>query len=255
MKRRTFFQLLLLSPLINLISVKKSFAADFNQIYSPDFVSFDVDKKWFEKREKGTQHYDFYKRISRYDFGSLYEKIFMYNGDLAIDYCKLMSHLVGKDKVYICRTLHAWIKRRINYRREVKNKNYFQNPYETLKIGTGDCEDFAILFYFSLERLNFSQKNLLLSFGNLIKIAKRKVNETKAEAEREPHVVLIVNINQKFIVMDSASSEILLLKTHKKAFEPKFGYALNKKTEFFVYIQTKQRAELEQKTKVAQKDI
>ena len=43
-------------------------------------------------------------------------------------------------------TVCEFISRNVSYKSEGDNKDYWQQPKETLKLGTGDCEDVVLLF-------------------------------------------------------------------------------------------------------------
>lgn len=52
------------------------------------------------------------------------------------------------DQPKAARHLHHWVMDSIRYQKDPKN--HWQSPQETLRLGAGDCEDFAILWFASL---------------------------------------------------------------------------------------------------------
>lgn len=77
-----------------------------------------------------------------------------------------------------------------------KVDDYWASPGEALAKGKGDCEDYAILKYFSLMRLGFNADDMKL----LVLVA---------EHEKELHTVLIVD--DKYL-LDNASDDVELVK-------------------------------------------
>ena len=53
----------------------------------------------------------------------------------------------------------------ITYLAEPKGSNVFQDAYKTIELGTGDCEDIAILINYRLVRKNLIVKSGLLLIG------------------------------------------------------------------------------------------
>jgi len=79
-------------------------------------------------------------------YNKKYYKTSLYYGDFS------MIKSVNKIGVFIINNIH--------YKFEV-NGNYVQSPYETLSLGTGDCEDFALL-YMNILYVRFGIKSELI---------------------------------------------------------------------------------------------
>jgi len=80
-------------------------------------------------------------------------------------------------------------------------EDYWQTPKEFLKLGFGDCEDYAIIKYYSLIKLGFDEKKLFLTV-------------VKDRYKGEYHMVLsyFKNKNKPPLLLDNLSFKILTLK-------------------------------------------
>ncbi len=76
-----------------------------------------------------------------------------------------------------------------------KKKDYWATPLEFLNTGSGDCEDYVIIKYFSLLKLGFNKNNMYFVFA--------KSNRFKAA-----HLVLVYN--------DKSSGDFLVLDNNKR---------------------------------------
>ena len=85
-----------------------------------------------------------------------------------------------------------------------KQENNWATPKEFLTIGYGDCEDYAIIKYYSLIKLGFNEKKLFIT------LAKEKFRGGS-------HMVLTYfkTKNRPPLVLDNLSFKILDLKTRK----------------------------------------
>ncbi len=85
-----------------------------------------------------------------------------------------------------------------------KQEDYWASPKEFLSIGYGDCEDYAIIKYFTLIKLGFDEKKLFLT----------TVYESYTGSY---HMVLTYfkEKNESPLVLDNLSFRVLNLKTRK----------------------------------------
>lgn len=76
--------------------------------------------------------------------------------------------------------------------------DYWASPLETLELGAGDCEDFAIAKYFTLRLLGLSEQNLRLVYTNLT-------------STKQAHMVLAFwpDSGAPSLVLDNLNQEIL----------------------------------------------
>ena len=77
-----------------------------------------------------------------------------------------------------------------SYIAEPKGQDYWQTPAETLNIGGGDCEDFAILKWKMLLDAGIPEKDMYFLQG-------------VTEDTKEPHVELVVKLNDETYYLDN----------------------------------------------------
>lgn len=86
----------------------------------------------------------------------------------------------------------SYVEDYINYtplnQRANKTFDYWATPDEMLSKGSGDCEDFAISWYYAARALGFKANQLNIWFGAL---------------EGQPHAVLAVKIGEQEWILDS----------------------------------------------------
>jgi predicted transglutaminase-like protease len=81
--------------------------------------------------------------------------------------------------------LSVWIESNIWYTREPKGQDNWQSAEETFKLKKGDCEDFAILAMYVLDKKGY--QTYLLSVWN----------------DLEGHAVLVISFNNDYYVMNN----------------------------------------------------
>ena len=91
------------------------------------------------------------------------------------------------------------INSKIKYKEDVVDK--WNTPKETLKLGYGDCEDYAILKFDVLLQLGFTAGQLKLVYCFL-----------KTGRLKEAHIVLEVSIGTTEYIMDNSMTLVLPLK-------------------------------------------
>lgn len=112
-----------------------------------------------------------------------------------------------------------------------KREDYWSTPKEFLAAGFGDCEEYAIMKYFTLQSLGFDEKQLCLSV-------------VKDRYSGSYHMVLAYYEDKEPLVLDNLSFRILPL---SKRIDLQPGYCVNKQGVFKLDKQGK-------RTRVPQKD-
>lgn len=91
------------------------------------------------------------------------------------------------------------INSKIKYKKDTVDK--WNTPKETLALGYGDCEDYAILKFDTLLQLGFTTGQLKLVYCFL-----------KTGRLKEAHIVLEVNIDNVAYILDNSMSLVLPIK-------------------------------------------
>ena len=76
-----------------------------------------------------------------------------------------------------------------------EQKDYWATPIETLSIGGGDCEDYAIAKYFTLKQLGVDESKLRLTYVKAIELNQAHMVLTYFENKRAVPLVLDNLIN------------------------------------------------------------
>ena len=76
-----------------------------------------------------------------------------------------------------------------------EKKDYWATPIETLSIGGGDCEDYAIAKYFTLKQLGVDESKLRLTYVKAIELNRSHMILTYFENKRAVPLVLDNLIN------------------------------------------------------------
>lgn len=113
-----------------------------------------------------------------------------------------VSGLIGSDAPVTVETLaevNRWVNRRIQYADDARNwaeRDYWASAEETLALGRGDCEDYAILKYQMLAALGFDRRDMYLTLArDLVRNA--------------DHAVLVVKIEGRPYMLDNATDILL----------------------------------------------
>lgn len=101
-------------------------------------------------------------------------------------------------------------------------KDYWATPLETVMNGAGDCEDFAILKFFSLLDKGISRMHLRLMYA--------KIKDT-------PHMVVCYVKGDEHLVLDNIDQQIIELK-YRDDLTPVYSFNLNG-----VWVVTKTKSE------------
>lgn len=110
--------------------------------------------------------------------------------------------------------VNSYINRQIRYRDDhetAASGDYWQSASETLRRGTGDCEDYAIVKYQMLRGLGFKAEDLYLT---LARDLVRNVD----------HAVLVVRLGDRHIMLDDAT-DTLLDASEARDYRAIFSYA------------------------------
>lgn len=92
------------------------------------------------------------------------------------------------------------INRLLTYREDIqlwRRAEFWATPLESLDKGAGDCEDFAILKYWSLRMLGFEDRDM-------------RVTVLRDSATRLYHAVLAVNFGKDWLILDNRFSRVRL---------------------------------------------
>lgn len=95
----------------------------------------------------------------------------------------------------------------ITYKSEPPGEDIWQTPEETLKLKTGDCEDFAIAKYFDLIASGVPKENVTLAWVGIKNINKSNTYES--------HVVVLYKSQDVEYVLDNYNQDIVPLSQRK----------------------------------------
>jgi predicted transglutaminase-like cysteine proteinase len=103
------------------------------------------------------------------------------------------------DKLATLRAINAWVNRRITYVEDAElfgRADYWAGARETLRIGKGDCEDFAITKMQLLARAGISRDDMILTIA-------------RDNVRRADHAVLMVKVGDERVMLDNATDALL----------------------------------------------
>ena len=114
---------------------------------------------------------------------------------------------------------------------QIKNRDYWQSPIETLVRGKGDCEDFAIAKYVSLRLLGIPKNQLLISIVRLPKFGElHAVLLYYAINENDPWV--LDNLSFEYIGFNKPRIIRMSIKISQYNVKPLIGFNENHYVEF-----------------------
>ena len=96
---------------------------------------------------------------------------------------------VGRGRAEQLKAVNDWVNLRFVYvhdRRKRGQRDYWQSPRESLSAGGGDCEDFAILKFFTLRMLGWTDVRLVV-----------------VTTEGKAHAVCVTFLKGKWLVLDN----------------------------------------------------
>lgn len=96
---------------------------------------------------------------------------------------------------------------KISYKSDLNNwktKDYWATPFELIKSGAGDCEDYAIAKFFTLKKLGISEEKLKLMY-------------TKVSKTNQAHIVLSYSHKPNYtpIILDNLNKKLQLSSNRK----------------------------------------
>lgn len=113
-----------------------------------------------------------------------------------------VNNLLGNGASVSVETLsqvNRWANQRIEYADDTATygtRDYWATANETLAIGRGDCEDYAILKYHMLQAIGFDESQMYLTLArDLVRNA--------------DHAILVVRIGQQHYMLDNATDVLL----------------------------------------------
>lgn len=95
--------------------------------------------------------------------------------------------------------VNGWVNRHIEYARDARlygKSDFWASAAQTLKAGKGDCEDYVILKYQMLAALGIAREQMYLTL-------------TRDLVRNEDHTVLIVKLDEEFLMLDNATATVL----------------------------------------------
>lgn len=100
---------------------------------------------------------------------------------------KLVSSLPQKKWFSEARKIHAFVRDRIRYVKDIRGVETLQTPVQTLRIGQGDCDDHSILIASLLEAIGHKTRFLAIGFT----------------PQKFTHVFPQVNISNQWITLEA----------------------------------------------------
>lgn len=125
----------------------------------------------------------------------------------------ILTIILGNNIINTPKEYARWLWNNIFYRSDKKIygiNDYWQTPEETLKLGTGDCEDYAILSQFILKKLGYKEVYIIV-------IAEKKKKSTHAVCVFKEH-------DKTYSVFDNNSYERIRQPSVKKAITYLYPY-------------------------------
>jgi predicted transglutaminase-like cysteine proteinase len=89
------------------------------------------------------------------------------------DWQRLLQEQVGVDEMAQLKAVNLFFNLRLRFRDDIdlwRVKDYWATPVEALRLGAGDCEDFAIAKYFSLRQLGVPSEKLRITYVKALRL-------------------------------------------------------------------------------------
>jgi predicted transglutaminase-like cysteine proteinase len=126
----------------------------------------------------------------------------------------LLTELKGKDRSTQVAGVNHWVNQRLHFADDMLvygTADRWATAQESLGIGRGDCEDFAIAKMQLLRALGVPSKDLYLTV-------------VRDLVRREDHAILVVRLEDQFVVLDNGGDRILGT-GEIKDYRPVFSFA------------------------------
>jgi predicted transglutaminase-like cysteine proteinase len=111
----------------------------------------------------------------------------------------LVRGLIGKGRIQQLDAVNQWVNQRVHFtndRRGRHEADQWASASETLRSSRGDCEDYAIAKMKLLEAAGVARADMYLVIANDL-------------VRRADHALLVVRVDQRFMVLDSSSNQLL----------------------------------------------
>jgi predicted transglutaminase-like cysteine proteinase len=113
--------------------------------------------------------------------------------DFSVWQARGMDCHLGEADITGINAVNSWVNQQITYVNDPNN--VWQKPSETLEIGTGDCEDYAVLKRAILLERGFNDNELIVVVGNDI-------------IQSVVHALLLVYCDHKWVVLDNRTDVV-----------------------------------------------
>ena len=133
-------------------------------------------------------------RISRTSFDAQWERVGASRADLSATLARVGS--VSQDRAALAASVNAWVNREIAHAEDIElfgRSDYWADAATTLRLGRGDCEDFALLKMELLAAAGVAREDMMLTLArDLIR--------------RQDHAVLMVRTEDGLLMLDNVGS-------------------------------------------------
>lgn len=131
------------------------------------------------------------------------------------DWRSLIAQSIQLSDAEKLKAVNAFFNSHIRYGEDTevwRQVDYWASPRETLELGAGDCEDFALAKYFTLRLLGISEQRLRLVYSTLI-------------STQQAHMVLgyWADDGEDLVLLDNLRSEALLI-TQRPDLQVQFAF-------------------------------
>lgn len=127
-------------------------------------------------------------------FDAQWRRVSANRTDLAPTLAKL--GVTGRDRGEVIAIVNSWVNRRIGHAEDSElfgRSDYWADAATTLRLGRGDCEDFALLKMGLLEAAGVKREDMMLTLArDLIR--------------RRDHAVLLVKTDEGFVMLDNVGT-------------------------------------------------
>jgi len=119
----------------------------------------------------------------------------------------------AKTKIQQIEEVNIWANSQLSYRKD--GSDQWLSPAQSLARGRGDCEDYAILKYYILKSLGFTEAQLYMIVANDLVV-------------RTEHAVLLINVDGQEYVLDNFTDNVISPAAALSVLNPEFAYSGSK---------------------------